>query len=133
MEVAETFGTNFATKDVGSLQGCVYEILILSWRRQYIWFATANFSYFYFLIFIVSCNIGRLQWICQARGFEINVSNISVVHLTKYLGGGSLSWSWRMSLLGLRALDVCYFHNVPSRIVELLLFEWTSAWNVINV
>ena len=133
VEVAETFGTNFATMNVHSSQRGVYKIGILPRWRQYIWFTAANFSNFYLLFIFVSGNIGWLQRINKTWCFEINVSHIPVIHLVKYLWRGSLSRSRRMSLLRLCALDVSYFHNIPSWIIKLLLFERTSAWNIIDV
>lgn len=112
MEITQTLRSDFAAMNVCRSQGSVYEILILTRWRQDIGLAAADLANLYLLILVISCDISRLQRVYLARCFEINMSDVAIVHLVENLGRCAFSWPRRMSLLGLGALDVGDVHYV---------------------
>ena len=132
MKVSKTFSSDFTTMNIHSLQWFIHESLVLpSWRKD-IWCTTCNRTDRNFLIIFISCCVFWLQWIYMPCGFKIGVSYISIIHLIKYILGSSSSWTRSMSLPRLSTFYILNIHYLSCWKVKLLLFQWTSSWNIIN-
>ena len=132
VEVAETFRAAFTAINVLRLQGSRLESFVLSLRRKHTGLGAhdlANIDDISILIVLVF--VHRRQWVSDAAGFENLMSDITVIHLR------ALEWALtlpkNMPSLRLAALDSTDAQNVPRLQVSMLILDWPSTINVVNI
>jgi len=117
--------------DICGFEGCSRKILVLACWRQHTWPILFNWTNFSHLFVLISSNVRWLKRIDSSRCFEINVRDIPVVHWVIWsdsVGVGSRKMTWT----GCSALDIFNIHEISGSDIQLSLFGWSWARNIIN-
>ena len=131
MEVTKTFGAALAAINVLRLQRGGLESAVCSLRWKHIGLGApdiANLNDFSILLYVL---VHRCKRVGDAAGLENLMSNITVIQLRNL--ERALTLAHDMTRLGFAAIDSTNAKNVPGLQVGMLVLDWSSSINVVNV